>query len=689
MKKIKTKLILGMTICSVSAMLLMGIGVISKGIQLSEEIATTVLSMNIENKSQEFNAILKNTEERVDFLAQSILAEFEMDKINDCHYLEEYKEHLTPLIKEFGKPFEEVLSTYFFFNPELTDDLSYCAYKRNNSSNEFFMDGAYTLEDFNPYNEAMEWYYEPIKEGRGVWSDIRSDSLSGTQIISYTYPIYVDNVLIGVVGMNLDFAYFKRIVNAMKFYETGYGFLLNSDLDFLVHPQFSINQNLKTVKDGSFKVIADAINNSNTDVIKYSLNHQKKIFGYSKLSNGFILVANVPFDEVSEEVNKSFAFMVAFACISIIVSSIIAILIGNTITKPIKHITDLIERTSKFDLVYDENYGLAKHKDEIGFMAKSVLEMRKKLREMIGIISKVSEELLLSAQGIASSSTQNATASDEIAHTAEILAQGATSQANQPRKGSIQLSELGSEMDNIFNRSKQIHLCMNKTNEAKTAGMVAVNALKEGVEAYDEAKTYVTESISNLAEKSSSISDITQAIQNIASKTNLLSLNAAIEAARAGESGKGFGIIANEIRKLAEQTAKSSKDIDCTIKEVQHSIQNVQKKLQELNMILEQSNEASSHTISAFNNIDESIKEVLSEAELLLKGIENMNENKNQVITAIEEIAAISEQSASASQEVLASVEMQTSAIEEIAQDAESLKNLAYDLKRLVETFKL
>ena len=105
-------------------------------------------------------------------------------------------------------------------------------------------------------------------------------------------------------------------------------------------------------------------------------------------------------------------------------------------------------------------------------------------------------------------------------------------------------------------------------------------------------------------------------------------------------------------------------------------------------MVLEQSNEASNHTISAFNHIDESIKEVIYETELLLKGIANMNENKNQVITAIEEIAAISEESASASQEVLASVEMQSTAIEEIAQDAESLKNLADHLKHLVETFK-
>lgn len=689
LKKIKTKLILGMTICSISAMMLLGIGIFSKGIQLSEEIAKTVLSMNIENKSQEFNTILKNTEDRVHFLAQSIVSEFDATRINDCEYLEEYKEHIGPLLEDFGEPFEEVVSTYFYLNPELTKDLNYCSYRRNNSSSKFLMDTPYTSEDFNPYKEGMEWFYEPIMKGRGFWSDVNTDIHSNTQIISYTYPVQKDQRIIGVVGMNIDFAYFKSIVNDMKFYETGYGSLLNANYDFLVHPKFSMNENLKTVENGSLKIVADTMETSDSSVVKYSFENQKKILGYSKLSNGFILIANAPHDEVTAEINKIFGYMIILLFVSGIVTTIIAILIGNTITKPIHLITDLVEKTSKFDLVYDQNYAaLTQSKDEIGVMAKSVIEMRKRLREMIEIISKISQDLLLSAQGIASSSTENATASDEIAHTAEILAQGATSQANQARNGSIKLSELGKEIDNIFNRSDQIQVYMNKTNEAKTNGMLAVKALKEGVEAYNESKAYVLESITNLEEKSSSISEITKAIQSIASQTNLLSLNATIEAARAGESGRGFGIIASEIRKLAEQTAKSSKDIDYTIKEVQCSIESVQKKLQELNMVLEQSNEASNHTISAFNHIDESIKEVIYETELLLKGIANMNENKNQVITAIEEIAAISEESASASQEVLASVEMQSTAIEEIAQDAESLKNLADHLKHLVETFK-
>ena len=679
-----------MTICSISAMILLGTGIFLKGIQLSEDIATTVLSMNIENKSQEFNTILKNTEDRVHFLAQSILSEFDTDKIGDCQYLEAYKEHIGLLIKDFGEPFEEVVRTYFYLNPDLTKDLHYCSYTRDNSSSKFLADNTYTLEDFNPYNEDMKWYYKPIINGKGVWSDIYTDHHSNAQIISYTYPVQINNIIIGVVGMDIDFAYFRRIVNAMKFYETGYGSLLNSNYDFLVHPLFSMGENLKTVENGSLKIISDTMDGSNMSVVKYTFRNQKKFLGYAKLSNGFILIANVPYDEVTAEINKIFGYMIVLLFVSIIASSIIGILTSNTITKPIHLITDLIERTSKFDLVYDQSFSvLTESKDEIGVMAQSVIEMRKKLRGMIETISKISQDLLLSAQGIASSSTENATTSDEIAHTAEVLAQGASSQANQARKGNILLSELGEEIDNMFNRSNQIQLCMSKTNEAKTNGMLTLKALKEGVEAYNEAKTYVLESITNLEEKSSSISEITKTIQSIASQTNLLSLNAAIEAARAGEAGKGFGIISGEICKLAEQAAKSSKDIDYTIKQVQESIKNVHKKLQELNMVLEHSNEASNHTISAFNHIDASIKEVISETELLLKGIAKMNENKNQVITAIEEIAAISEDSASASQEVLASVEMQSTAIEEIAQDAESLKNMADHLKHLVETFKL
>lgn len=690
LKKIRTKLITGMTICSITSMLLLGLGMLTKGVQISKEIATVVLSMNIENKSQEFNSILKDTEEMVHFLAQSILSEFDISKIKDSQYLDDYKSHIGPLIKDLGENSEDIISSYFYFNPEITNGFHYSSFIMDNSSSDFIVDDTYTLEDFTPYKEGMEWYYDPINQNRGVWSDVYIDIHSNVQMISYTFPVKMDNVVIGVVGMDIDFSHFKSIVNAMNFYETGYGSLLNSNYDFLVHPQFSITENLKTIENGSLKFITDEIKVSDSSIIEYTFKDQKKILGYSKLSNGFILTADVPYKEITAEISKLFNFMVILLIINSIMTAIIAIFISSTITKPISKITNLIEKTSKFDLGYNQSFSnLIKYKDEIGIMAKSVIEMREELRRIIEKISENSENLFISSKGIADSAIENASAIDEVSHTTEMLAQGAGSQAKQAQEGSIKLSNLGREINNVSQKGNQIQLLMEKTNDAKNNGMNAINTLKERVKDYNKLKAFIAESIIDLNEKSFSISEITNTIKNITKQINLLSLNATIEAARAGESGKGFGIIANEIRNLSEQTTKSSSEIDYTVRQVQFSIQNVQKKIQELNVVLEQSNHASNQTIDAFGNIDVSIKEILNEIQILLRDVSIMNQNKNQAILSIEEIAAITEESAASTQEVLASVETQSSSIEEIAQGADSLKNLAHNLKNLIGAFKL
>ena len=411
------------------------------------------------------------------------------------------------------------------------------------------------------------------------------------------------------------------------------------------------------------------------------------LMAYCRISNtGFVFVGLIPNSVLSSNADSIVGFTVIFVIFAVLIALIIGFFIANGMSTTIEQLTKAVAKAASGDL---RDHLISYRRDELGILTKSINSMISSMRDLIGETTDISKTVTSSAKTVSTNIEIVTSVTREVSRAIQEIAQGASEQAAGSEEGARGVSDLAEKINNVADNARFIEVLTNDSMNMTQRGLNSINDLKEKANSTTLISKEVLLDISALDAHSKSIDKIAKVMGSIAAQTNLLALNATIEAARAGENGKGFSVVADEVKKLAEQSINATHDIGTIIRETQNQIKKAAGKAAMTESILESHNKALLNTIEAFTQIEKSMGLLFVQVEQIMNRISETEKNKNQAISNIEGISAISQQTAASSEEVTASTQEQLSSMEELSNYANLLEKASHKLEVTIAKFKL
>lgn len=322
-------------------------------------------------------------------------------------------------------------------------------------------------------------------------------------------------------------------------------------------------------------------------------------------------------------------------------------------------------------------------------VASSINAVLSDIRTLIDGFFTLSLSIVQSSRKVGSTANQASNSITEISKTVDEIAKGASDQAQEAQQGVQLVDKLSEQITFVYESYGSVMKETDNIHSLNAVGMDSVNILRAKSEENYNSTEKIFSVVESLTNTTKNIGTFVQSIEDIAEQTNMLALNAAIEAARAGEAGKGFAVVAEEVRKLADQSRQSTEEIIHLMENISEESNQAIEAMELMKKISMEQNSAVDSTNRAFGDIANGIAVIVEKIKDVNDAVAKMQADKDNVISAIENISSVSQETAASSQEVAATTDVQLKEIDEMKTAAAQLDELVQELDKKLKKFKV
>lgn len=623
------------------------------------------------------------------------------------------REDADTMLQQLLKSNPNILTSWMFWEPNAFDgkDADYVDAPGHDETGRYIPvwsqedDGKFLVEPVIDYEEPSDLskvFKQVLDTGENTifepfLYDVNNQSIFITSIV---VPVIVNGKAIGMTGVDLELDTLNELVSEFTFYDTAFAGLMSNIGTVISH------QNTDLIGENYFDSVAMK-GISNVEEVRDAVQQgqQKRISGFSDASNkdvyrlfspihvegvqtpwSALLIA--PLDEVMKEAKAITTKILVSSFVIIIILATIIYFVTRNITQVLRTTVGYGQVMEQGDFTQTISERFLKRNDELGDLANIFASLSESMRNLIRQVQESAQMVSNSADTVDVQTNESTHAANEVTSAMEKVAESAEAQMHSAEESAKAMGDMAHGVQTVAGSATTVSDTTNKMIEQASIGQQVVQNAVQQMDIIQQGTNETKSVIEQLETEANKIQVIVSVITAISEQTNLLALNAAIEAARAGEAGKGFAVVADEVRKLADETNGSATDI-------QQLVSTIQADTVKAVDTMDQNESGVNEGIKRMQEVESAFKQIITSVELIVKEAIELSAIAEEMSASSEEIAATSENMASSAEAAygqthqVAAAEQQLASMEEIATSSTTLKVLSEELNTALSQFKV